>query len=260
MNQTALITGGSSGIGYELARQFAAAGYNLVLVAREPEKLEEAKTKIAKDYPVEIITLAYDLSDREAPQKIYNELLKQKLSVEVLVNCAGFGDFAPFVMSDWHKQQSMIGVNVTALTHLTHLFLPGMLERKRGGVINIASTAAFQPGPLMSVYYATKAYVLSFSEALANELTGTGVTVTCICPGATKSGFQKAAANEDSRLVKGRKLPSAEEVARFAYRAFVQKRVVAVHGFVNYLQTLIVRFLPRSWVVAGVRQAQQKDR
>lgn len=257
--KTALITGASSGIGYELAKQLASDGYNVVLVARESEKLANVKAELAAIYPTQRVqALAVDLSLPGASDKIFASLKRDNIVIDVLVNCAGFGDYGFFVSREWPKQESMISVNITALTHLTHLFLPLMLKRKRGGILNIASTAAFQPGPLMAVYYATKAYVLSFSEALANEVAGSGVTITCVCPGATSSGFQKAAALEESKLFKGRRLPSSKAVAEFAYRAFARQQVVAIHGWRNFLMAQAVRFLPRGWVVRLVRAIQER--
>jgi hypothetical protein len=166
------------------------------------------------------------------------------------------GDFAFFANSDWHKQEQMINLNVTALTYLTHLFLPGMVQRKFGKILNVASTAAFQPGPAMSVYFATKSFVLHFSEAIADELQGTGVTVTALCPGATESGFQSAASMEDSKLFKGKKVPSSKVVAEYGYRAMQKGKRVAIHGMMNYIMANSVRFAPRNLVTKIARYVQ----
>ena len=174
-----------------------------------------------------------------------------------MVNNAGFGHFGLFAESNWEKQHQMIELNITALTQLTHLFLPQLIQQK-GKILNVASTAAFQPGPTMAVYYATKAFVLHFSEALSNELKPTGVTVTALCPGATESGFQKAAEMEESKLVKGRKLPSSADVAIYGYKAFMNGKVVAIHGWLNYLMAQSIRFTPRSLVLKVVRFIQDK--
>jgi len=154
----------------------------------------------------------------------------------------------------------MINVNITALTYLTRLFLPQMVKNGFGKIMNVASTAAFQPGPTMSVYYATKAYVLHFSEAIGNELEGTGVTVTALCPGATTSGFQAAANLGESKLVKGKKLPTSKDVAEYGYRAMMKGKAVAIHGFGNWLLAQSPRFAPRSWVVKVARKVQEETK
>jgi hypothetical protein len=186
-----------------------------------------------------------DLSRPEAPGGLAGSLSERGLEIDALVNNAGFGVFGPYLETDGERELRMIDVNVRALTALTKRFLPAMVERGRGWVMNVASTAAVQPGPWMAVYFATKAYVLHFSEALDHELKGTGVTVTALCPGGTASGFQEAAAMEDSNLVKGRRLPSSAEVARFAYDAMMNGRRVAIHGFRNRVLAESIRLTPR---------------
>jgi len=213
--RTALITGASSGIGLELAKIFAQNKINVVLVARSEDKLMQLAHDIKNQYGIAVAVLAKDLSDYNNSKEVFEHCNQQNIQIDYLVNNAGFGDFGFFADSDWDKQLQMINLNITTLTYLTRLFLPGMLERKYGKIMNVASTAAFQPGPTMSVYYATKAYVLHFSEAIANELEGTGVTVTALCPGATESGFQSVANLQESKMVKGKKLPSSEEVAKY---------------------------------------------
>ncbi|MBW4520054.1 MAG: SDR family oxidoreductase [Scytolyngbya sp. HA4215-MV1] len=256
MTQTALITGASGGIGYELAKLLAQDHYNLVLVARSEAKLHAIQQDLTQQYGVKVKVLAKDLAIANMAEEIFWALESEQTSISVLVNNAGFGDFGYFAETDWQKTANMLQVNVVALTQLTHLLLPGMVQRGQGKILNLASTAAFQPGPLMAVYYATKAYVLSFSEAIANELQGTGVTVTALCPGPTESGFQAAAAIEDSNLVKGKKLPTSAEVARFGYTALMSGKVVAIHGWWNWLMALAVRFLPRQQVTETVRKMQ----
>ncbi len=260
MPKTVLITGASGGIGYELAKLFAQDRYNLVLVARSENKLNEIKRNFEQNYQVIVKVLGKDLSQPNAAIQIFNELETEEILVDVLVNNAGFGNFGEFVDSSWQKESDMMQVNMIALTQMTKLFLKGMVERRRGKIVNVASTAAFQPGPLMAVYYATKAYVLSFSEAIANELESTGVTVTALCPGATESGFQQASAMEESRLVKGRKLPTAEDVAKYAYKAIEKGEIVAIHGLFNWIAANIIRFLPRKVVTDVVRTMQERDR
>ncbi len=255
--KTALITGASNGIGLELAKIFAANKNNVVLVARSTDKLKTLATDLeAKG--VKVYVLSADLSKSDSAQTIYQFCTDNKLNIDYLVNNAGFGDFGLFAQSDWSKQSQMITLNIETLTHLTHLFLPEMIKRKYGKVLNVASTAAFQPGPTMSVYYATKAYVLSFTEAISNELAGTGVTVTALCPGATESGFQSAAAMEESKLVKGKKLPTSYEVALFGYKKLMIGKVVAIHGLMNTIMATSIRFTPRPLVLKIVRAMQNK--
>lgn len=258
MNKTALITGASLGIGMELAHVFAAKKENLVLVARSVSKLNEMAKEITIKYGVKVDVIALDLSENESAKKVFAYCEQHNLKVDYLVNNAGFGDFGFFAQSNWDKQLQMINLNITTLTHLTHLFLPSMIKNKYGRIMNVASTAAFQPGPTMSVYYATKAFVLHFSEAIANELEGSGVTVTALCPGATESGFQLAAAMEESKLVKGKKLPTSAEVAEYGYKAMMKCEKVAIHGFLNALMANSIRFTPRSLVLKMVRMMQDK--
>jgi uncharacterized protein len=253
---TALITGASNGIGLELAKQFAANGHDVVLVARSEGKLRELAAQLGQQYGIRAHVLAKDLADYHTAPVVFDWCKAEGITVDFLVNNAGFGDFGFFAESDWAKQEQMINLNITTLTYLTHLFLPGMVQRKRGKVLNVASTASFQPGPTMSVYYATKAFVLHFSEAIANELQGSGVTVTALCPGATESGFQQAAAMEDSKLVKGKKLPTSAEVAAYGYKAMQNGTVVAIHGLLNKLLTFSIRFSPR-WMVRKIVRTMQ---
>jgi hypothetical protein len=258
MTATALITGASSGIGYELARIFAREKYNLVLVARNEKKLQEIAAELTKTYGVPVTVLAKDVSILASATEIYDALKQKNIAVDVLVNNAGFGDFGFFTETKWEKELEMINLNMTALTALTKLFVGDMVKRKSGKILNVASTASFQPGPLMAVYYATKAYVLSFSEAISNELIGTGVTVTALCPGPTESGFQAAADMNDSKLVKGKKLPTSQEVAEYAYKALMSGKVVAVHGLMNKIMAQSVRYSPRAVVRSLVRAMSER--
>jgi short-subunit dehydrogenase len=256
--KTALVTGASGGIGYELARRFAQAGYDLVLVARGESKLAEIKADFEKRYGIAARVIAKDLSAPAAPQEIFEELTGASVQVDVLVNNAGFTAFGPFIETSLEEELQLLQVNIVALTHLTKLFLPGMLQRGEGKVLNLASTAAFQPGPLMAVYYASKAYVLFFSEAIATELEGTGITVTALCPGPTRTGFQKRGNLEDSRLVAGRKIMDARTVARAGYRALMRGQAVAIPGGSNLLFAQAIRFLPRKLVRRIVYKAQER--
>ncbi len=259
MNKTVLITGASSGIGYEFATIYASKGFDLVLVARNQTKLAELQLacKTTKNN-VEII--AKDLSQINSANEIVEYCTTKNIRVDYLINNAGFGDFGFFAESNWDKQQEMLNLNIVTLTKLTHLFLPQMLENKFGKILNVASTAAFQPGPLMSVYYATKAYVLSFSEAISNELEGTGVSVCALCPGPTESGFLDAAALQESKLFKGKKLATSKEVAQFGYDSLENNKVVAIHGLMNTIMATAIRFAPRGLVRKMVRFIQSKEK
>jgi uncharacterized protein len=246
---TVLITGASGGIGYELARLFARNHHNLVLVARTADKLAQVATEL-QTHGVTVKTIALDLAEPMAPRFLFDQLQRESIAVEILVNNAGFGGFGEFAQMPEQEILGQIHLNITALTQLTRLFLPPMVQRRGGRIMNVASTAAFQPGPLMSVYYATKAYVLSFSEAIANELRGSGVTVTCFCPGATHTGFAKRAGTEKSRLFKQLGAMSAEKVALDGYRAVMQGRGVSISGAHNWVVAQATRFAPRKMVTA----------
>ncbi len=256
--KTALITGASSGIGYELAKIHASKGDNLVLVARNISKLNQLKNELEKQYKVMVYVIEKDLSATNASKELFDETQRKNIQIDYLVNNAGFGDFGMFYETDWKKEEQMINLNITCLTHLTKLYLQEMVKRKSGKIMNVASTAAFQSGPTMAVYYATKAYVLSFSEAIDNEVRDKGITVTALCPGATESGFQAAAAMEESALVKGKKLPTSKEVAEYGYKAMMSGKTVAIHGTMNYIMANAIRFVPRKWVVKITRKLQDK--
>jgi len=255
---TALITGASNGIGLELAKIHASKGGNLVLVARNKSKLDELKKELENQYKVSVYIIGKDLSVFNSAQEVYDETNKQNIKIDYLINNAGFGDYGMFVDSDWNKELEMINLNITTLTQFTKLYLQDMVKHRSGKIMNVASTAAFQPGPIMAVYFATKAYVLSFSEAVNNEVSDKGVTVTTLCPGATESGFQAAAAMEESNLVKGRKLPTSKEVAEYGYAAMLKGKTVAIHGLMNWILANSVRFTPRSLVVKITRKIQGK--
>jgi short-subunit dehydrogenase len=254
----ALITGASGGIGYELAKLFARDRYNLVLVARSADKLNQVAAELQGQFGVTVKTVALDLGAVVAPQFLFDQLQREGIAVDVLVNNAGFGGFGEFAAMAEEKILGQIHLNITALTHLTRLFLPPMLARRRGKIMNVASTAAFQPGPLMAVYYATKAYVLSFSEALANEVAGSGVVVSCFCPGATDTGFAKRAGTEDSRLFRKLGAMDAGVVARDGYRGLIAGRRVVISGLQNWLVAKSVGFAPRKMVTAVSRWVAEK--
>ncbi len=243
-SETVLITGASSGIGLELAKLFAADKSDLVLVARSQEKLDHLATQLRDEHHVQVRVLSRDLVDPQSPRDIFEVLAAEGVTVDVLVNNAGFAAGGPVVDVPLEKLLDTISLNIAALTHLTRLFLPGMLQRRSGGILNIASTAAFQPGPYLAVYYATKAYALSFTEALAEEAIGTGVRVTCLCPGPTTTGFA-AVAEVESKLLFRLGTSDAKTVAQAGHRGFRRGRVVVVPGFRNKLLAAAVRFTPR---------------
>lgn len=255
--KTVLITGGSGGIGYEFAKLFARDRYNLVLVARTEQKLIEVAEVLKEQSGIAVKVIAKDLSKPTAVEEIFAELKQEDIKVDILVNNAGFGSYGLFVETDINTELQLMQVNMVALTHLTKLFLPNMLKQKYGKILNVASIAAFQPGPLMAIYYATKAYVLSFSEALANELKGSGVTVTALCPGVTASGFQARAEMEQSKLLSGPRIMKAETVAKIGYRQFMNNQTVVVTGLENKLLAFIVKFVPRSLLTQIVREIQE---
>jgi uncharacterized protein len=238
--KTTLITGASSGIGFELAKVCASRGEDLILVSRTGEKpLDDIFQK------VKVTVIQMDLSEPGAAKKLYDQIAKKGVVVDTLINNAGFGDFNLFVDADAKKLSSMMQLNMVALTELTHLYSKDMVARKSGAIMNVASIASFFPGPYMAVYYATKHYVLALSEALAEELKDTGITVTALCPGPTASKFQDSAAMNNSKLVNGKKLPTAAEVASYGYAAMRAGKRVAVHGVGNKINAFSVRFLPR---------------
>jgi short-subunit dehydrogenase len=247
MKETALITGASAGLGVEFARLFAADGSDLVLVARRRERLEALAGEMKQRFGVNAHVLVSDLSKPDAPQQIVDELARLGLQVDVLVNNAGFGARGLFVDLPVERQLDIVRVNVLALTHLTRLLLPGMLGRRRGGVLNVASTAAFQPGPHVNVYYATKAYVLSFTEALAEEVRGRGVVVSCLAPGPTHTEFAEAAQMETTAVFRFAAVP-AEPVVRAGYRGFRKGKVLVVPGLLNRVGAFSVRLTPRALV------------
>lgn len=241
-----LITGASRGIGLALAHTFARHGHDLVLTARSDDELKAHAVDLEREHGIAVHTIAADLGDPETPPSIQKELVDAGIDVGILVNNAGFGSHGPFHEQDVGEELAMIRLNIEALTHLTALFLPAMVERGRGGILQVASTAAFQPGPFMAVYYASKAYVLHFSEAIGEEVRKRGVTVTTLCPGPVPTGFQERAAMEKAGIASGAvPMMSVEEVAEAGYRALMRGRRVVVPGTMNRLGAFLVRLTPR---------------
>jgi short-subunit dehydrogenase len=256
---TALITGASGGIGYELAKLFARDGSNLVLVARSGDKLAQLAAELEKAYKIRATVISADLSHINGPDLVFAATQEAGIEVDVLVNNAGFGQFGFYIETDMQEELRQIQLNIASLTHLTKLYIRPMVERRRGRILNVASTAAFQPGPLMAVYYATKAYVLSFSSALSNEMHGTGVTVTCLCPGPTTTEFHKRAAMDSSKIMRA-PFMDAKSVAEIGYRAMLKGKPVAIAGRMNWLVAQSTRFAPRSWTAAVARKIQEQRR
>jgi short-subunit dehydrogenase len=258
MAETALVTGASGGIGEEFARLLAAGGANLVLVARSHDKLAALARDLSAAHGVQARALACDLSAQDTTERIVADLHEHGIAVDTLVNNAGFATFGPFVDTPGEEEARLLQVNIVALTQLTKRLLPRMVERRHGRVLNVASTAAFQPGPLMAVYYASKAYVLSLSEALANETEGTGVTVTCLCPGPTKTGFQDRAGMRESKLFSTLRVMSAADVARAGYDGMMAGRTIVIPGLSNKLGVQFLRVSPRAMVTRVVRRIQER--
>ena len=248
--KTALITGASAGLGVEFARLFAKDGHDVALVARRRDKLDEVAAELSKAHGIKASVFPADLTDPAAPTALRDQVAAAGIDVEFLVNNAGFGSNGAFVDVDLRRELDMIEVNVKALVHLTRLFLSGMVARKSGRVLNIGSTAGFVPGPFMATYYASKGFVISFTEAIAHELRGTGVTATVCCPGATATEFAAVAGNDKSALFKSG-VADAASVALHGYRAMLAGKVVAIPGFRNKLTAQATRFSPRS-VVRGI--------
>ena len=255
--KTALITGASSGIGLELAHLFARDSYRLVLLARNRNTLRQIGDDLQSRYGVTVRIAPKDLAHPATPAELYQELLESGIVLDVLVNNAGFGLAGPFQSTDWNQEAEMMQVNMVAATHLVKLFLP-QIRAREGKIMNVASTAAFQPGPFMSVYYASKAYLLSFTEALAEELDGTGVTVTCLCPGPVKTNFQRRAYLEGTAMVSSPMLVDVRDVARIGYEGMKQGKRLVIPGWKNRVGVEMLRISPRTMVTKVVRKLQEK--
>lgn len=253
----ALITGASTGIGRELSKLCAKAGYDLVLTARNKGPLDELAAAILAESGRRSIVMAKDLSLAGAPQELYAELEGVRGEIDILINNAGFGLLGLFTELDISGQMDMLQLNCGALTHLSRLFGADMTARRRGYILNVASTAAFQPGPLMAVYYATKSYVVSLSSALHNEMKDFGVGVTALCPGATLTEFQKRAGVESSRLFKGPNVMNAREVAEIGFEALMKRKPLVIAGRLNAAMAFLTRFAPRQFTATMARKVQE---
>ena len=254
---TALITGASTGIGSELAQIAAANGYDVILTARTAQSLQTAAADIERTTSRKTHIFPIDLAQPNAARTLLADITQAGLSIDVLINNAGFGLLGKFWELPEDEQMQMIQLNIGALTQLTRLALPGMIERRIGYILNIASTAAFQPGPLMATYYASKAYVVSFSEAIHNEAKGTGVSICCLCPGATRTEFQKRAAMQGTKLFDGSHVMSAQEVAQIGWNAMKQGKHLVIAGRMNATLAFFTRFAPRQ-MAAGIARALQE--
>lgn len=259
MASTTLITGASTGIGYELSKCFAADRHNLIIVARQEQRLRQLAEELIKQFGIAVKVVPADLAQPDAPKKIRDSVHKELLQIDYLVNNAGYGLGGKFTETDLSVELGMMQVNMMALVALTKLFLPDMLARKSGKIMNVASTAAFQPGPFMAVYYASKSFVLSFSEAIANELKGTGVTVTALCPGPTASEFQQRAQIQNTRLVKNKVLGmmTAEQVAKIGYQGFMRGKRIIIPGLLNKIGVHSTRMTPRAATAQVARMLQE---
>lgn len=255
----ALVTGASGGIGADIARVLATRGHPLVLTARSEGRLRDLAEELEREHGTECIVIPMDLGEKGAADRLASRLEERRLQIDVLVNNAGFGQFGDYLEQDAGVESSMLNVNLIALTALTRQCLPGMVARGYGRVLNVGSTGSFFPGPLIAVYYATKAYVVSYSEALAEELRGTGVTVTCLCPGPTRTGFQKRAGVRTASVV-GSAVMEADAVARIGVDAMFAGRPLVVAGLLNKLMVLLPRFLPRGLVPKLVLWVQARRR
>jgi short-subunit dehydrogenase len=255
MSKTVLITGATTGIGYELAKLFAKDKYELIIIARNETKLAETASSLIKDYDVNVKFIPKDLSLPDSAKEIFDELKKENISIDMLVNNAGFGDQGAFADSDVKNDIDMISLNITSLVILNRIFLDDMLKKNSGKILNVASTAAFQPGPFMAVYYATKAFVLSFSEAVSEELTGTNITVSCLCPGPTETEFQNRAGIKNTKMMsrKSFTVMTAGEVALTGYKEMMKGKRIIIPGFANKAGAFFVKLLPRKIITKITR-------
>lgn len=254
MRKTALITGASSGLGMEFARIYAREGYDLVVIARSEGKLYQLKSELEAQYGCHVWVFAQDLSQPDAAYEVFNYTLEQNITIDVLVNNAGFGDFGNFWEVDAQRQTDLLQVNIVALVQLTRYFLPGMVERRHGSVLNLSFVAAFSAGPRMCLYYASKEFVRSFSEAIAEEVRGTGVAVTAFCPGPTATGFEQAAQMKNSHMFSMFKSASANAVAEAGFCAAQNGKALRYYGWPTHAVNIAARLLPRS----GCRKFMKK--
>lgn len=256
--KTALVTGAASGLGLELSILLAKDSYSLILIDINQDNLEQAKKQIKAENDVEISLLVKDLSQTNIAEEIFNQI--NNTPIDILINNAGFGLFGTFSDTNWERESQMLNLHIITTTHLTKLLLKGMVERGSGRILNMSSLAAFQPGPLMSLYYASKAYILSFSEAIANELKGTGVTVTVLCPGQTNTSFQSVVSEGTSENKIGFNIACPKSVALYGYKSMMKGKTVAIPGLINKFLSSLHRFISRGMATKIVRNIQEKNR
>jgi uncharacterized protein len=256
--KTALVTGAASGLGFEFSLLLAKDSYNLILVDIDAKNLENAKKRIQKSNNINVQILIKDLSKPNIAQEIFEHV--EEIPIDILINNAGFGLFGAFSDTKWQRESEMLNLHINTTTQLTKLLLGGMVERGDGKILNISSLAAFLPGPLMAIYYASKAYILSFSEAIANELKGTGVTVTALCPGQTKTSFQEVVSSTSCKNKKAFNMACPIEVAKYGYAAMLKGKTVAIPGRFNKFLATLSRFVPRKMTTSIVRKIQEKNR
>lgn len=257
-NVWAIVTGASSGIGHEFAHVLAEHGINLILASRNKNALESLALHLSEKHHTKNLVFAADLSVQNNAMDLVTFVDSQKIKPEYVINNAGFGDFGYFTDTKWERGHEMIDLNIKTLTYLTKVYASEMKSRGHGRIVNVASGAAFQPGPLMAIYFASKAYVLHFSEAVAEELAGSGVTVTALCPGPTQSNFWVAA--HKPRVIRffPGKSPTARQVAEYGYEAMMAGRHVAIYGWTNRLATFLVRLAPRRLVTRIIKLGQER--
>lgn len=256
MKKTALITGASGGIGRALCHESATDGIDLVLVSRNTDALEKLAGELTEKYGISAKTISKDLSAEGSAKELYSEISEAGISIDYLVNNAGFGDFGKFLERPLEKYEKMMMLNMNSLTILTHMFAKDMLERGYGKVLNVASMVAFQAGPCWSVYSASKAYVLSLTEALSNEYKESGVTFTALCPGPTKTNFEGLAESADSKMFSRIGNMTAEDVAEYGYKMMKKGKVIAVPGLVNRMMSVVSTISPRRlsrWVYEKIQ-------
>src|SRR6056297_2601164 len=257
MKKVALITGASSGIGKELAIIHAEKGGDLVLVARSRDKLETLKNELEQKYNVQVMLIVKDLTKQEAPKEVFTEVKNAKIDIDYLINNAGFGGIGKFHERDWERDLSMINLNITALTALTRFFLPDFVNRNSGKILNVSSTASLMPGPLQAVYYASKAYITYFSNAIAQELHDTNVTVTTLMPGATETEFGAISGMDKTELFK--KTANARNVAVDAYNGMIKGKLNIISGLPGSLKLMMkmIPFMPKKAMLKQVRKMQE---
>lgn len=253
MNENVLITGATSGIGYEFSKLFAEKGFNLIITGRNEKKLKEMECYLSGLYKIKVVSYGCDLCKKENVLSLFNYVKSLNLNIDILINNAGVGFNGVFHELSWEKHLQTLEINITSLTYLTHLVLGEMVKRGQGKILNVASTGAYQPGSYISVYYATKAYVLSFSQALRQEIKNKGVVVTTLCPGATKTQFSKRSGKGDLKVAM-----TAEKVAKLGYRGLMKNKAVVIPGLINKTMVLASKIAPSSINAKVVKKIQQK--